>query len=271
MDLNSKDIQLQYQGYLNTALLWKSDAVFGMHQFQLSTIKYTVFNEVVPKNLRLGKLVERFVSMELRQDKTIKIHSENPQIQNDKITVGEMDCIFEQNSQIIHLEVVYKFYLYEENAETTEIEQWIGPNRKDSLLQKLEKLKTKQLPLLYSPHTKPFLESLNLNIEEIRQYVLFKAQLFLPWGKKQINFSLLNEACVKGFYINFLEMKRFNRCKFFIPTKKNWLMEVQTQTDWLTYKNFLFKIMPLMETKTSPMCWIKFPNGQLEKFFVVWW
>jgi hypothetical protein len=30
MDLNTKDIQLQYEGFLNTPLLWKSNALFEL-------------------------------------------------------------------------------------------------------------------------------------------------------------------------------------------------------------------------------------------------
>ena len=35
MDLNSKDIQLQYQGFLKTPLLWKGAIVFGLKQLEL--------------------------------------------------------------------------------------------------------------------------------------------------------------------------------------------------------------------------------------------
>ena len=271
MDLDSKNIQLQYEGYLNTPLLWEKNTVFGMQQFQLSTQNSIAFNEVLPKHLRLGKLVERFVMTELHQDRSIKILAENPQIQDEKITIGEMDCIFKKDNIPIHMEIVYKFYLYDETPNTSEIERWIGPNRRDSLLMKLEKLRDKQLPLLKNPLTKSFLDSLNLLSEEIQQFVFFKAQLFLPWEKENISFRDLNKACVKGFYINFEKLDAFKKCKFFIPTKKNWLIEIQTQIDWLTYKNFIPKIKSLIDDQTSPLCWIKFPNGKMEKIFVVWW
>ena len=28
---------------------------------------------------------------------------------------------------------------------------------------------------------------------------------------------------------------------------------------------------PIIQNKTSPLCWIKYPNGEVKKFFVVWW
>ena len=61
MDLNTKDIQLQFQGFLNTPLLWKNDAIFGLLQFKIPNEKHSQFNAPISKNLRLGKRVERFV------------------------------------------------------------------------------------------------------------------------------------------------------------------------------------------------------------------
>ena len=57
----------------------------------------------------------------------------------DKITIGEIDCLIEYLNKYIHLEIVYKFYLYDEHINTGELDHWIGPNRKDSLVFKLNK------------------------------------------------------------------------------------------------------------------------------------
>ena len=50
MDLNSKDIQLQYQGFLSTPLLWKSDIIFGIKQFEIPEVDAIAFNESLPKS-----------------------------------------------------------------------------------------------------------------------------------------------------------------------------------------------------------------------------
>ncbi|PHR72875.1 MAG: hypothetical protein COA67_04015 [Lutibacter sp.] len=269
MDTTSKNIQAQYQGYLHTPMLWKN-SMFGLKQFEFSTDKETVFNESIPENLRLGKRVERFVSSELQQNKDVTVLLENAQVQNEKITVGEIDCILKLNNIPIHLEIIYKFYLFDERIGTTEIEHWIGPNRNDSLLKKLTKLKEKQLPLLYNPLTKPLLDNLHLKADEVQQLVCFKAQLFVPY-QKEVEFKELNKDCVNGFYVQLSEINQFTDCKFYIPSKINWLLEVQTQVNWLNYKSFSEKITTIINEKTSPLCWIKFPKGNIQKFFVVWW
>ena len=115
--------------------------------------KDTVYFGELPENLMLGKRVERFFSYQLKSQKRFTILKENIQIYNDKITIGELDCLLLENHKPKHVEVVYKFYLYDHSVGKTELEHLIGPNRKDTLTQKIEKLKLKQLPLLHKIET----------------------------------------------------------------------------------------------------------------------
>ncbi|MCX7548096.1 DUF1853 family protein [Xanthomarina sp. F1114] len=269
MDL--KDLNLQYQGYVNTQNLWRNQDVYNLQQLELSSKWSISFNETLPKNIRLGKRVEQFVFFQLKQLPQIKIVFENLQIQKEKHTIGEMDGLILINSQPVHLEIIYKFYVYDESVGSNSLEHWIGPNRKDSLIQKLDKLKNKQLPLLYHPETSKYLEKHNINIEEIKQQVLFKAQLFLPFNKTIPDLKLINSASVVGFYLKQGEISQFKTSKFLIPSKANWLQEPHTQVTWLTYTLFLESITPILENKTAPLIWIKLPNGELKKCFVVWW
>ncbi len=101
----------------------------------------------------------------------------------------------------IHLEIIYKFYLYDSSVGESEIEHWIGPNRRDSLLQKLNKLKDKQLPLLYSKECLTYLETLKLTASEIDQQLYFKAQLFVPLKEYGNKFSLINNECIAVFIL----------------------------------------------------------------------
>ena len=271
MNLNTKEIQLQYEGFLNTPQLWENKEVYKLQQFKLPNIKTPSFNGVLQKNQRLGKRVESFLSHQLQQDALIKILVENTQIQNKKITVGELDFLINYYKNPIHLEVIYKFYLYDASVGKTELEHWIGPNRRDCLVSKLNKLKDKQLPLLYNIFTKPLLTKLNLQLEKIQQQVLFKAQLFIPFQTKNFEVKPLNSECIKGFYIHFNELQQFKTCKFYIPTKLNWLQEIKSQTKWQNFEQFSKIIKVFFNQKSAPLCWLKHPNGETEKFFVVWW
>ena len=148
-------LQKRYEGFLKTPFLWKDAVVFNLQQFEIIS-KTNTIDINLNENLRLGKYVERLVSFELEQQTDISILAENIQIQDSKITLGELDCLLKKEDNPIHLEVIYKFYLYDDTVGDTEIDHFIGPNRKDSLIEKITKLKNKQLPLLYSDVCKPY-------------------------------------------------------------------------------------------------------------------
>lgn len=265
-------LQLQYEGFLNTPFLWFNNNIKNVPQFSLQDKNPTVFNVTFKGNPRLGKLVERFVSHQLLQNKNINILIENIQIQDNKTTLGELDCLLLQDTIPIHLEIIYKFYLYDASMGTTEIERWIGPNRRDSFTQKLDKLIDKQLPLLYHPKTKFVLDSFNLSSEEIQQKVYFKAQLFVPlkdYGKTR--YAEINNECIAGFYINYKDIDAFSDSKFHIPRKHSWLIKPYASINWLSYIDFKNKLLEFMKIENAPLCWLKKPNGELFKLFVVWW
>ena len=117
-------IQKRYLGFLNTPFLWKGDIVSKLNQFEIVSKSHKI-NISIDEKLRLGKYVERFVSFELEQHENISIISENIQVQHNKLTLGELDCLLLKNNQPIHLEIIYKFYLYDTSVGTTEIEHFI--------------------------------------------------------------------------------------------------------------------------------------------------
>jgi len=263
-------LQKRYEGFLKTPFLWINDAVYNLDQFKI-TSKFDKIEVVLDEKLRLGKYVERLVTFELGQQNNISVLAENIQIQDGKITLGELDCLLLRNNKPIHLEIIYKFYLYDAFVGESEIDHFIGPNRKDSLKEKLTKLKEKQLPLLYSNTCKPYLDELDLIVENITQQVYFKAQLFLPFSNKHIELKTLNTNCVAGFYINQNELNQFKDCKFYIPNKKDWLILPHTNVSWLNFNVFKTATQDYFEQKFSALCWIKFNNGELKKLFLVWW
>ncbi|MEP3838155.1 MAG: DUF1853 family protein [Algibacter sp.] len=263
-------LQKRYEGFLKTPCLWKGNAVSNLLQFEIDSNANKI-DIVLDENLRLGKYVERLVSFEIEQENNISVLAENIQIQDDKITLGEIDCLLLKNNTPIHLEIIYKFYLYDASVGQSEIDHFIGPNRKDSLIEKLRKLKDKQLPLLYSDACKPYLEKLDLNAKNITQQVYFKAQLFLPFSNKDIELKTLNPDCIVGFYINQNDLHQFENCKFFIPNKKDWLLEPHTHINWLSFEAFKICTKDYFDQQFSTLCWIKFNSGELKKLFLVWW
>ncbi|WP_338734057.1 DUF1853 family protein [Mangrovimonas cancribranchiae] len=262
--------QRYFIGFINTPLLWSNNVIANLQQFKIATTQVP-FQEKIEKNIRLGKWVERLVSHQLKQDNSIKIIDENIVIYQNKRTIGELDCLLLKNNTPYHVEIVYKFYLYDPTIKAVEINRWIGPNRNDSFVEKLEKLKTKQLPLLYKNETQKTLKQFDLNITKIKQCVHFKAQLFIPYHIKNYDFKLINPNSIMGYYYTFEDIKALQNCKFFIPKKLDWLSEIDIQIDWLTFSECKPQLKLLLEQKRSPMVWIKNYKGQTQKCFVVWW
>lgn len=263
-------IQKRYDGFLKTPCLWENDVVFNLMQFEIASTSSKI-NLEIDKNLRLGKYIERFVSFELSNHNNISVLAENIQIQQDKLTLGELDCLLLKDEQPIHLEIIYKFYLYDDSVGTSEIDHFIGPNRKDSLIEKLTKLKDKQLPLLYTNTCKPYLETFGLKAETIKQQVYFKAQLFVPFTNQNLRLTTLNNNCIVGFYITKKQLNHFTDCKFYIPNKKDWLIAPNTNVNWLSFEYFSSTTQDYFEQKYSTLIWIKLNNGLIQKVFLVWW
>tara|TARA_R110002073_G_scaffold147575_2_gene300320 strand:- start:2076 stop:2894 length:819 start_codon:yes stop_codon:yes gene_type:complete len=270
MTLTNKEIQQHFDGFLQTPCLWKNNDVLDLQQFQIQQ-KFEPINLPINANLRLGKYIERFVSFQLQQEESTQLLAENIQISKNKTTLGELDCLLIKDDKPIHLEIIYKFYLYDASVGKTEIEHFIGPNRKDSLVEKLNKLQHKQLPLLYSNECKSYLESINLNVQEIEQQVYFKAQLFVPFADKELQLKALNQKCINGFYIYRHEVQQFSSCKFYTPTKKDWLIIPHTNVDWLSFNVFKNEVNTFLLRQFSPLVWVKHPYGNIEKLFIVWW
>ena len=178
---------LQYKGFINTPPLWLESYVENISQLNLNFEALDLDSTELFNEIRLGKRVEQFLNFQINKTINCKILAENIQIKIQKQTIGELDAIALIDSIPVHIETVYKFYLYDPSVGNSEIDHFIGPNRKDSLLEKLTKLKEKQLPLLYSDTCKPYLEKFDLNAETISQQVYFKAQLFLPFTNKGLS------------------------------------------------------------------------------------
>lgn len=261
-----------FEGFQNTPLLWNNSEVYELEQLLINNISTHFSNNYKSKKLRLGKWVENFVSFQLQHDSHIKIIEENLQIKSNKITIGELDLLLLKDKHPIHLEIIYKFYLYDNtNNYANELSHWIGPNKNDALVYKLNKLKEKQLPLLHHPRTRHALEKYPFDINSIKQQVCFKAQLFLPYDDKDLNVSPINTSCVVGWYLNIERISELENFEFYIPEKLEWLCQPKENLNWLPFIEAKNKIDIYITNNRSPLCWLKNENNILQKCFITWW
>jgi len=260
----------RFDGYRKTHFLWKG-SLQGLEMISAgkgASDGYPTIDTSSP--LRLGKLTEQFVLYELDQDDSVEILHSNVQIFQKRRTVGELDCLLQQASIKLHLEFVFKFYLYDPSF-PNELDRWIGPNRNDSLVRKLTKLKEKQLPLLYHPETKQLLDAMGMQAIDFKQMVHFKAQLFIPLHAPKAQYRFVNPKCIVGFYLQRSELPLFPQHTFYIPAKLDWLMEPHAEVDWMSHGDFQEAVGQQLGSHRSPLCWMQSPTGEMQRFFAVWW
>ena len=255
---------------LKTATL--DSAVTGFPTFDLSRLELpTVLDFELPTNLRLGHLAEKIVSHLIQSSMNYKVVYENIQILEQLKTIGELDFIIEdiENNQLIHLELAYKFYLFDPSISTQTTYNWIGPNRNDSLMEKLDKLKTKQFPLLYHPCTASQLA--DVDVKTVSQALCLLVSLFVPYDFNPILPPVYQKA-IKGYYLNletFISLDCADK-SYFLPSKTAWGIDPQENEMWYDYHTIKDQLAVNMSEKQAPLCWQK-QKGNYIAFFIVWW
>ncbi|MCM4158961.1 DUF1853 family protein [Antarcticibacterium flavum] len=270
----------QFLGFLSTPPLWLENEVFNLDQFTLPPVEFnrpSNLKEEIPSlesNFVLGKRIESFYSLVLQKSKPYSIIAQGMQIFSDKITLGELDFLLQKTGkeEVIHLEVVYKFYIYDPNI-NGELEKWIGPNRKDTLLKKLNKLEQKQLPLLYREETLRATAALDIAGKAVKQQVSFLAHLFLPKDLQQRDVPCINPECLSGTWIHKSDFTKedYGDCKFFIPLKQDWPIDPSKNDTWHSFQEIMPQVQRSLEAKKSPLIWMNDKSGIFERFFIVWW
>ena len=187
-------------------------------------------------------------------------------------TIGELDFILEnQNTaQIIHLELAYKFYLYDPNLSSETIDNWIGPNRNDFLKEKLAKTKNKQFPLLFHEAAQSILEGVaNKNIS---QQLCLMAYLFIPYQSAPSSLPYDYHHAIKGYYLNYEDFigMHHNEMAYYLPLKKEWGIDPSNNEEWTSFDQVHHSIRTNITEKQAVLCWQK-NNESYSAFFIVWW
>ncbi|WP_010134851.1 DUF1853 family protein [Ochrovirga pacifica] len=269
---NLEQLTYQYLGFKDQPNLWLDNSFFDYPQINLPFSDTINLSDIdTTKHYRLGKLVEIFYQKNLEKLTNYTPLANNIQLQiNKHQTIGELDFICSTPSGIQHIELTYKFYLYKTDI-PYEIDRWVGPNLRDSLVKKLTKLKEKQFPQLYHKATQKLLTSIGIPVNEIQQSVHFKAQLYIPLSLVNHTFPNINKNCIKGYYISYKEIDYlFPMALYHVPKKQDWLIDPKYNNKWMTYVEVKPIILEQIAVKHSPLIWIK-RNDKFERFFVTFW
>ena len=264
----------QIKGFLNTPPIWKRKQ-FGIDQFEFPTIDLDTFQLIeIPNNLRLGHQMEYVFKQLIENSNNYALILYNLPIRNEERTLGEIDFILKEKktNQLIHVELTYKFYLLDPDIPEP-IHRLIGPNRRDRFFDKMEKIKNEQFPLLHSPSGVKALEEHEIDPQSIKHECCFKAQVYIPFQEKKINFGLLNRETIAGYWLRLKDLITvdFSKDQFYIPIKSEWVIKPNEEVPWKSYEEILMEVKLKLDEKRAPMIWRKNTKNEFEKFFVVWW
>jgi hypothetical protein len=264
----------QFSGFLKTPQIWEMTGSFPYKPFEVRNIDLHKMpaDLSLPPTMVLGKRMELFFKLYVSHFSEEQIIAHNEQIIHDKKTLGELDFLLknDRTGQVSHVELVYKYYLYDPDI-ASKAERWTGPNHRDNLLLKLDRLQKKQFPLLYREETRPLLESLGITAKEVEQKICFKANFFLPWDYPSEGTDLPHKM-LQGRWMRREEFtsKSFGNARFFSPKKPDWPVLPQHNTHWLSFDELQQQITPLLNKEQSPLIWMKTGN-EVRRFFLVWW
>jgi len=261
-------------GFYDTRPLWLKEQ-FGIAQFEFPEVDLTTLTtRPIPEKLRLGHQMEYVFAQLLAASSDWVVLDKNVLVNAGKTRLGELDFILKNVStqSVHHVELAYKFYII--NPEITEpVHRLMGPNKRDMFFTKLDKLKGKQFPLLFSDELTEQLGQLQIDVDTVNQQACFKAQLFTPHGTDYSAIRPLNKQCIQGNWIRFDDFKTaaFKTYDYYIPHKLEWVLTPSADRVFTSHYNTLLDINIRMLKENAPMLWVKDKEGTVTKLFVVWW
>ena len=177
---------------------------------------------------RVGQQFELMINQYLECHPYITDIKRNIQIYNQKITLGELDSIFQMDQQWFHLEMAVKFYL--KLGSSGQLEDWVGPNLKDNLGKKWRRMLNHQSQLTCLDESKSYLS--DMQISEITPLVWVKGSLFQhPQDQSNSYPYPINPSHSRGWWVRKAELvKHLNSSGlaggYIVPSKPNWLTPI---------------------------------------------
>jgi hypothetical protein len=276
----------RFKAFYKTASLW-TGTLLGLEQFGLSNFNFDHLKDsesidlpVIPQGTLLGKRAEYFFRFCVEQSNNYDLLLSNTQVFKGKITIGELDYIIKKKrtNTTIHIELVYKFYIYkpEITSDKTsqilqELNRYQGPNGRDNLVRKLDHLKNQQLPLLYAPETTELLKNHDIEVTRIKQKVCFLAHVFIPHQLWSYKFEYINKSSIVGYYYKFQAFTKAETTNsYFLPEKYAWKILPQILPNSYTFNEILELTRESLQRGFAPLIWMQLSESSIfERFFIV--
>lgn len=222
-----------------------------------------------PLSSTLGKRMEQLVQLGLTSSKEYKIAASGLQIIQDGRTLGELDFVLLDHSRmrIVHLEMAYKIYV-PEKGNSHPWHRWIGPNGHDRLVEKLDKLQSRQFAAWHLPETQARITSLNLPNWPVEQKLCLKLWLFYNFHS-DVGFPAWAEKHRAGGVHSSKELSLPEDCGYWIPDKCYWGIHPRHQQQWLNASEADEILKKKLLQKGAQLLWTHRSNGRYGRDIVV--
>ncbi len=130
------------------------------------------------RRIPIGRYFERLVQEWLSTQESVSKLVSNLPVRSATATLGEVDLLFAAHGKSYHWELAIKFYLG--TGDRLSCSSWFGPQGRDRLDLKLNKLETHQLRLLETPEGKA--AATKHGHASTSSYALIKGYLFHPFA-----------------------------------------------------------------------------------------
>ncbi len=177
------------------------------------------------RSQRLGLVFESLWHFFLQNDPETELIAHNLPIRDKGKTLGELDVLYfcHHRQRAIHLELAVKYFMATEQPaiEDEALSSWLGPNSRDRLDIKWQRMLSHQLALVNRPAAQSILNE--LAISELEQEVAIKGWLFHHCKVAALSENI-NPLHERGLW--------YTRSQFLIEQNpENWLYLVKP--DWL--------------------------------------
>ncbi len=273
----------RYLGFLSDTHFRHASEIIHLPFFAVPQVQARVdddFYAKIPENIRLGKSLEYYFAHAVQFSGKYEILLRNHQVLTpEKTTLGELDFILrdKETGEYLHVELAGKIYLYDHMLPDADWGKWVGPDKRDSLVKKLDKLQRRQFPLLRHflamEQGKVFLKEKNIPATvRIGQKLCLKVRAYLPPHMHSDDFPYLSDVNIQGVYFRMDDFiaRQSKKTQYFLPEKKDWMVDPRYGERWFSFDEILPQVEYAILHKRSPLVWIK-KGKTYSRFFIVWW
>ncbi len=218
----------RWSAFLNSQSLFLDSPIEGIELFDFTALSSS---EARPIDITLrpqGKQMEHLMAEAIERSDRYDLIVHGLQVPDTGRTIGELDFLIfdKEKEKVIHMEMVYKYYIHDTAEGDGPWDAWIGPGRKDRLTWKLQHLAEHQFPLLHHSLTRPLLDQWSIDPSKVSQQLCFLGELYSPHGRRLQLTESINPKALKGEWMALEKFMTFDTVGILAlnQEKPDWLM-----------------------------------------------